>query len=339
MRRPRTRTLTLTPAPARALGALALALAALLAASSSFGGPLAATPANAHGLPRARARAGLPRARARAAVIGGVAASSGQFPSVVEVLDVRGRELGECTGAVVAARLVLTAGHCVLNMDSGAVHPAAGFRVLVGSVQDGGQEGQVLDVSSVLVYEGFRRAVDVGDAALLVLAAPTAAPPVALASATDSAALRSGTTATMVGWGKTRYLQDQLTPRLQSAVTAVQSPRWCRRAAPPFYAGQELCTIDPPAYAAGLCEGDSGGPLLAQAGPAGEVVDVGIGVHGYGRCSTRLPSVYTSVSAIGPWLRSWIDAYEAPPSGSAPAGATGAPAATAPSAQTPPSGS
>src|SRR5580704_767918 len=56
---------------------------------------------------------------AKAAIIGGAPAQAGMFASVAEILDIRGREVGQCTGTVVAANLVLTAGHCAENVKTG----------------------------------------------------------------------------------------------------------------------------------------------------------------------------------------------------------------------------
>lgn len=318
-------TMLRTPSPAAVVSALLLAGA----------GAPAAVAASA---PRAQAAGAATATRtphARAAVIGGAPAAAGQFAGVVDLVDRRGDVGGQCTGTVVAPRLVLTAGHCAENMRTGIANAASGYHVLVGSVDVDSDEGQLVGVSSLLPYEGFDRRVDAGDAALLVLSTPVNVAPVALATPAEEQSLSSGTTATMVGWGKTHFVQSVLTPRLQWSHTAVQSARWCRRDAPPFYPGSELCTVTPPTYANGLCSGDSGGPLLAPVGPGGESVEVGIAIHVYGRCSTRLPSVYTSVGALYSWLRSWIDAYATPSSGapeaSAPPGTPGtAPAPAAP---------
>ncbi|HEY2767027.1 MAG TPA: trypsin-like serine protease [Solirubrobacteraceae bacterium] len=276
-----------------------------------------------------------PKPSAHEAVIGGASAQPSAFASVAEILDIRGNEVGECTGTVVAPTLVLTAGHCAVNMRTGRVNKASGYRVLTASAS-GSAERQVAMVSAVLVYEGFARRVDDRDAALLVLSSPTSAPAVKLAGAGARAASRSGgpragLTATIAGWGKTTWTQSRPTAELQSATTVVQRPRWCRRNAPPFYKRSEICTIDPPGYATGACNGDSGGPLLAPNDSGTGFVEIGIVVHGYQRCSTRRPSVFTRVEAIAPWVQTWIDAYRspAPPT---------LPTPPAPSPSAPPSG-
>lgn len=313
----------LTLAPTRLRAAMPLAGRPRVSASRvrvSAPGTSVSAPGTSASASRTRASA----PRARAAVIGGSAARPGAFASVVEILDIRGNEVGECTGTVVAPTLVLTAGHCAVNMATGKVNAASGYRVLI-PVASGSGERQIATVSAVLLDERFARRVDNRDAALLVLSAPTSAPAVKLAGgggarvASRSGAPQAGLTATIAGWGKTTWLQSRPTGELQSATTVVQRARWCARNAPPFYPRSEICTIDPPGFATGACNGDSGGPLLAANSSDTGLVEIGIVVHGYARCSTRRPSVFTRVEAIAPWVQRWIDAYAsitpaAPPS-------------------------
>jgi secreted trypsin-like serine protease len=249
------------------------------------------------------------------AIIGGEAAQTGTFPSLAYVVDFQGQLAYQCTGTVIAPSLVLTAGHCAANMQTGTPFNASGFRVVTGAVDPLRPGDLVSTVLGVIVYPGLERRVDNGDVALLVLSTPTSAPPIALASPAEAKRLTGGTPATIVGWGKTAYEQATLTEQLQSASTVVQAHKWCRRNAPPFYPHSEICTITPPSYTTGVCQGDSGGPLLAS-GPSGEAIEIGVADHVYGRCSTRHPSVFASVGSIYSWVETWIAAYRrqtAPP--------------------------
>lgn len=251
------------------------------------------------------------------AIIGGAVAQTGTFPSLAYVVDFQGQLAYQCTGTVVAPSLVLTAGHCAENMQSGAPFSPSGFRVVTGAV-DPLQPGDLVStVLGVIVYPGLERKVDNGDVALLVLSTPTSAPPIELATPKQAKRLVAGAAATIVGWGKTAFEQTTLTEQLQSAPTVVQARKWCRRNAPPYFAHSEVCTITPPSYATGVCQGDSGGPLLAS-GPSGEPIEVGVADHVYGRCSTRHPSVFASVGSIYPWVQTWIAAYKRPTAPPAP---------------------
>jgi trypsin len=249
---------------------------------------------------------------AHAAIVGGAPAQAGTFPALAYVVDFQGTVAYQCTGTVIAPNLVLTAGHCAENMRTGTPFSPSGYRVVVGAVEPLLPGLPVSTVLGVIVYPSLNRKLDDGDAALLVLSTPTAAPPVKLASAAFAKHLAGGEPATIVGWGRTSYEQTSLTEHLQSAGTAVQSGKWCKRNARPFYERGEICTISPPSYSTGLCEGDSGGPLLVS-GPSGEAVEVGVADHVYEKCSTRRPSVFASVGALSSWIQSWMLAYEHAP--------------------------
>lgn len=266
---------------------------------------------------------------AHAAIIGGTPAQAGAYPSLAYVVDFQGTVVYQCTGTVIAPSLILTAGHCAENMQTGTPYSASGYRVVIGAVEPLLPELPVSRVLGVIVYPGMNRKMDDGDAALLVLSTPTTAPPVKLASASFAKHLEDGTPATIAGWGKTSYEQTSLTERLQFAGTAVQGRKWCRRNASPFYPRSEICAISPPSYGTGVCEGDSGGPLLVS-GPSDEPVEVGVTDHVYEKCSTRRPSVFANVGALASWIQNWMLAYAHVPTPPNPAPPTTLPPGTSP---------
>jgi hypothetical protein len=262
---------------------------------------------------------------AHVAVIGGQPADPGTFPWMAYILDSRGNEVGQCSGTVVAPNLVLTAGHCAENMQSGVVNEASGYRVLTGNVDAGAleTEKQTSGVTRVIVCSCHDRHTAVGDVALLQLSTPTTAPAVTLASRPAG-----GTGALLAGWGDTYPKQETLVEQLRSAPTVVQSPGSCEREAPPFSPASEICTIDPPEHQTGVCSGDSGGPLLmAEPSAPGGMVQIGVASHGYDECATTSPSVFTRTDVISNWVRGWAQALaSAPPiSASIPANLIAAP--------------
>lgn len=279
--------------------------------------------------PIAFASHGRHRPSAHAAVIGGTPVPAGTSPSLAYVVDFQGAIAYQCTGTVIAPSLILTAGHCAENMQTGAQFGASGYRVVIGAVEPLLPELPVSTALATIVYPGLNRRADDGDVALVVLATPTTAPPVKLASASFAKHLAGGTPATIAGWGRTSYDQTLLTRHLQSAGTAVQSGKWCKRNAPPFFTRSEICAISSPSYSTGACEGDSGGPLLVS-GPSGEPVEVGVTDHVYEKCSTRHPSVFASVGALSSWIKSWVLAYEHAPTPPNPAPPTTLPPGTSP---------
>jgi secreted trypsin-like serine protease len=259
---------------------------------------------------RARSRGG-----AHIAVVGGQSAEPGTFPWMAYVLDVHGDYAGQCSGTVVAPDLVLTAGHCAENMQTGVLNEASGYQVVTGNVDWNAAETerQVSGVTKVIACSCFDRGTDIGDVALLELSTPTTAPAVTLASSP-----RAGTKALLAGWGRTYYNQETLDERLQWAPTVVRRPQHCEQEAPPFSPASEICVVDTPSRQTGSCEGDSGGPLLvAEPSAVGGMVQIGVDDHGYGECATSSPSVFARVDAISAWVRGWAQALASAPPASA----------------------
>ena len=275
---------------------------------------------------RNRAPSVLRHTRAHVAVIGGQSVQAGTFPWMAYVLDFRGNEVGQCSGTVVAPDLVLTAGHCAEDMQTGVVNEASGYRIITGNVDWAAPaaERQVSGVTRVIACPCFDRHTLVGAVALLQLSTPTTAPVVTLASSP-----RGGTGALMAGWGKTYSKQDSPVERLQWARTVVQGPEWCEREASLFSPASNVCTIDPSAHQTGVCNGDSGGPLLeAEPSAAGGMVQIGVASHGFVECATTSPSVFTRADAVSAWVRGWAQVLASAPPVSAPLSANAVAAPT-----------
>ena len=252
---------------------------------------------------------------AHASIIGGGAASIADFPwlAAIEAED-PGGGFFDCTGSVVAPKVILTAGHCVENLETSTIYPAPGYAVATGVADlNQLQRQNVSKVSQAVVYPGFSPSTLRGDAGLLILATPVTAPALPLASSADSALLGAGTAVSIAGWGLTSSGAKDSPTVLQAASTTIQPSAYCKKRTARFYslyspAGQ-LCTNDPPSFAIGTCHGDSGGPTVAHR-TDGSAVEVGITSLGEARCSTALPSVFTRVDQISPWVASWIAAVE-----------------------------
>lgn len=309
---------------------------------------VAASPASAAHVHRRSPRAGAghrrglrdrraQRPRAHAAIIGGSSAAPGTFPSLAWIFDVRGEAIGQCTGTVVAPNLVLTAAHCAEDVESGVVNEPGGYSVVTGNVDVAApsSEQQVSGVSNVLVYPLYKRAGLIegwGDAALLELSTPTTAPPIALATRADAQLWEPGAPAVMAGWGQTYPEEAAWTEQLQWAPTVVQGTEWCRSNAGGYLPLGQLCTIKPPEYATGACEGDSGGPLLAQPPGRPEPIEIGIAQSVYNHCSTTKPSVFTRAELVSGWVNGWIEALNPPPPPTPPAPPPPPPAPAPPAA-------
>ena len=245
---------------------------------------------------------------ATASIVGGTAALSEEWPWAAFILaaDKKGEGFS-CSGTVISPNLVLTAGHCVEDIESGKKTPTAQYVVVTGSsdIRDAALR-QVSKVSRTIIDPNFNRFKVHGDAGLLVLATPTTAPAVALAGPTDEALLAPDTPIWIAGWGLSGPLRKlKRTPVLRRGATFVQERRYCRnhvRAYYPFFNySSQLCTITPPGFSIGTCHGDSGGPALAFR-EDGTPVQIGITSLGAADCDTHLPDIFTRIDQIYPWI-------------------------------------
>jgi secreted trypsin-like serine protease len=263
----------------------------------------------------ALAPAGAGASTAQSSVIGGRSASIAELPSLAYIEGEDAITPYSCTGTVVAPRVILTAGHCVEDIESGTIAPGSGFAVATG-IADLRQvsKANVSLVSQALVYPGFTPSKLQGDAGLLILATPTVAPPIALASAPDAGLLATGTKLTIAGWGLTSPNAKEGSPVLKAGETIVQDSTDCKRQSRryyPFYSPTlQLCAIDRPSDKVSGCFGDSGGPAIATRAD-GTPVEVGVVSTGGPGCNRHLPNVFTRVDQITSWVASWIAAVEA----------------------------
>jgi hypothetical protein len=239
-----------------------------------------------------------------------------------------------CSGTVVAANVILTAAHCVLDDGNNAVLDPSGFRVVTGSVDwTSGSARQVSEVSKVLVDPAYNPTNHDYDAALLVLATPTSAPVIRLAGPADRGLQSAGTDAAIAGWGET-YGGSDVPEVLQWAETVVQSPSYCGQFSPFYASGLQLCAVDYPFDDDGACNGDSGGPLIAV-DAADKLVQIGITSYGPVDCNTDTGSYFTAATAVSSWAATQIDAANPSPPPASPAPVT-TPAPTTPSVRSQP---
>jgi secreted trypsin-like serine protease len=270
--------------------------------------------------------------RVSAQVVGGVSAVQGQlgFMAFVEHFDALGNLDFTCSGTVISGNVVLTAGHCAVDENTGAALDPGGYQVVTGAADwTDTTNGHTSGVSRVVVDPAYDPATMTSDAALLVLSTPTTAPAIRLGGSADRNLEQAGTGAVIAGWGDTYAGDPYLTSVLQQASTVVQSSGYCGQFSITYNPAVELCAVDPPYYDDAVCNGDSGGPLLAS-DASGQPVEIGVTSTGPTDCNTVTADYFTTVRPLSGWATSWINAAApAPPP-------PPAPAPTAPPVTTPP---
>lgn len=241
-------------------------------------------------------------APARASVVAGDPAVRGSFPYLAFVYFRDGGEAEACSGTVVAANVVLTAAHCVVD-GAEAPRPAAAFRVVTGAVDWEAGERVLSTVAAVAVHPGYAPSgerANWADVAVLQLSQPVAAPPVRLATEP----VEPGSAALIAGWGKLAAGQAGPAATLHYGTTAVQPPDFCGDQAEHFDPAGQLCVLDTAEGAHSACGGDSGGPLLVVApGTSDEPLEIGIASFAAGEgCSPGSPQFYTRADLVAPWV-------------------------------------
>ncbi len=224
-------------------------------------------------------------ASAGPAIVGGGDADQ-PYPFAVSLHTSTGKLF--CAGALIAPAWVVTAAHCAFDKTP----PAISVRSGTNDVGQGGEVGQVADI---VVNPAFSTQNPAGDIALLRLATPAKAAPIALATAASP-----GTATRILGWGQTcpKVNCGDIPANLQQLDTHIVEGTKCTSG---FDGTAELCT-DNPGGKSGACFGDSGGPEIVRDGDHWLLVGVTSRPgNNDPQCATA-PSIYTSVVAYAPWI-------------------------------------
>jgi secreted trypsin-like serine protease len=274
-------------------------------------------------VPPAAARA----SNARSAIVGGSDAPPGAWPSVAYLragyADQKDREHEyACTGSVVAPQWVVTAGHCTF----GAGKQPPDWMVAILGVSDyTDPAGQRIPVDRFVPDPSYDPSTEIADIGLVHLAQPTGQPPMPLATSDGVSAgsyLSPANVPNAAGWGAVDQRATKLEPELQQAYLEVHDSGQCAALIDGFDPSTQTCAGTP--GAAGVCHGDSGGPLTENDRATGQRVLWGITAYGpqitegLAPCSLRVPAVFTWIPAYAGFIQSTV----------------GAPAAAAPEART-----
>ncbi|XP_003701884.2 proclotting enzyme [Megachile rotundata] len=230
-------------------------------------------------------------------IVGGQNADPGEWPWIAALFNA-GRQF--CGGSLIDDKHILTAAHCVANMNSWDV---ARLTVRLGDYNiKTNTEIRHIErrVKRVVRHRGFNARTLYNDIALLTLNEPVPFTdqirPICLPSGSQ---LYSGKVATVIGWGSLRESGPQ-----PAILQEVSIPIWpnseCKvkygAAAPGGIVDSFLCAGR---AAKDSCSGDSGGPLMVN---DGRWTQVGIVSWGIGCGKGQYPGVYTRVTHFLPWI-------------------------------------
>jgi trypsin len=235
--------------------------------------------------------------RAHSSIVGGGPANAAQWPFVVALFR-KGHM--HCMGSVIAPTRVLTAAHCIHGFNLGNFQVIASRPDLRNPTA-----GEVIPIASGRVHPDFEQ-TGLHDIAVVDLAQPTSAPPIALASPeVNGATTLPGVVLRVAGYGATKPFGVHLSPFLKSTIELVRTDRRCLKAYTRdlFAPESMICALGPKRKRPGrfkihtsACAGDSGGPLVADT-PFGPIV-VGTVSFGGALCGLpAAPTVYSRVSS------------------------------------------
>src|SRR5258708_11157821 len=219
---------------------------------SALGAAMVAAPGSANGARRPR-------------VVDGTPASNSQWPFIAALVT-HGMDAVDgqfCGGGVIARFVVLTAAHCVEGSGPGDIDVVTGRTRL----SDGGT-GQQIAVRAIRVDPSYDPNSQRHDAALLVLAQLTSAPPISIAPLNDRELIAPGAPLAVAGWGDIDSAGDSPDGLHAGALKAIAT-RVCAKAWGSAGIGPLLfCAGSPRGHRTDACGGDSGGPLGSPRGTA-----------------------------------------------------------------------
>ncbi len=212
-----------------------------------------------------------------------------------------------CGGSLLTPRLVITAGHCVVDLTRKQIGK---IEVVSGRTRLNSNTGQVARVSGLRMPHDasgkrrYRTAMGASDwdVALLTLASPLSAKTIKLAGPDEADAWTPGRLAWITGWGITDAFTERDPVALQVARQAIMGNGLCRRFDGVAFRAARMVCIGGPQGHASTCLGDSGGPLVVATSAGYRLV--GLTSYGTRFCTGNSPSVDTSVA--GNQIRNWV---------------------------------
>ncbi|XP_072949116.1 serine protease persephone-like isoform X2 [Epargyreus clarus] len=238
-------------------------------------------------------------------IIGGEEAQPGEFPHMAAL----GYTLGDgynfsCGGSLISQEYVLTAAHCIENIQG--LTPSIVRLGVVEIGKDVFNPESDIRIANIIVHPDRKPVVKYHDIALIRLQRK-----VEYSALLNPACLYTKDDVprdalTITGWGKSSVNKDIRSPVLQKANVTAVSREECSagyanwRRLPSGIGNGQLCAGDSHGLT-DTCQGDSGGPLQAITARDGHYRVIGVTSFGRG-CGSTVPGVYTQVSAYLDWI-------------------------------------
>ncbi len=226
-------------------------------------------------------------------IVGGTPAAAGEYPAQ-GYLEVDGSLA--CGGTLVGSTWFLTAAHCVAG--------ATSLAILLGDTDLNEPNTDVYGVRGAEIHPGYDPITSRNDAAMIRLDRPAPYQPLRVIRGDETSRWVPGTTATIVGWGRTSE-GGPPSDQLLEAQVPIRSDSECAAAYFLEFDPETMLCAAPAAGGTDTCQGDSGGPLMVSDGSGGLVL-AAITSWGDGCARPDKPGVYTRLGAPG--LNDWAHA-------------------------------
>uniref|UniRef100_A0A146LWJ7 Chymotrypsinogen 2 n=2 Tax=Lygus hesperus TaxID=30085 RepID=A0A146LWJ7_LYGHE len=239
-------------------------------------------------------------------IIGGKDAEKGQYPHnvFIKTINHQDRKVRVCGGTLITDRHVLTAAHCIYEVDYivmvfGSIYPAFTSGVAM----------QFAFQKDFVIHPNFVPRNLKNDIAIIKLSRPLPLTgrvnTIRLPRLGKSSPLfYEGKEGIVTGWGITSDDNRKMAGVLQQATVRIMR-QYAGRTWFGFFGyelmNSQLCS-QYSRYFTGTCFGDSGGPLIMRERD-GRWTLVGVTSFGDKKCTGEVPSVYTNVAIFLPWIR------------------------------------